>query len=119
MDLASEYHQIPMKEEDKCETAFYTRRGFMQYTVMPFGLTGAPTTFENLIAKVMRRLQWEKCVLYLDDAISYGSTFAQTFENLKEIFGRFRQANPKLKASKCKFFQESVEIWGILYQTKV
>ena len=64
MDLASGYHQIPMKKEDKCETTFYTRRGLMQCTVMPsFGLTGAPSTFENLIEKVMRGLQWETSVL--------------------------------------------------------
>ena len=79
---------------------------------MPFGLTGAPSTFENLIEKVMRGLQWETCVLYLDDVICFGSDFSKTYQNLQEIFGRFRQANLKLKVSKCKFFQESVEFLG-------
>ena len=77
MDLASGYHQIPMKKEDKCKTASYTRRGLMQYTIMAFGLTGAPSTFENLIEKVMKGLQWEMCVLYLDDVICCGSDFSK------------------------------------------
>ena len=98
-----------MKKKDKCKTAFYTRRGLMQYTVMPFGLTGAPSIFENLIEKVMRGLQWETCVLYLDDVICYGNDFSKTYQNLQEIFEKFHQANLKLKVYKCKFFQESVE----------
>ena len=58
--------------------------------------------------KVLRGLQWEKCVLYLDDVISFGSTF----QDLQLIFERFRGARLKLKVSKCKFFQESVEFLG-------
>ena len=105
MDLASGYYQIPMKKEDKCKTPFYTRRGLMQCTVMPFGLTGAPSTFENLIEKVMRGLQWETCVLYLDDVICFGSDFSKTYQNLQEIFERFRQANLKLKVPSVSSFK--------------
>ena len=61
----------------------------MQYTIMPFGLTGAPRTFENLIEKVIRGLQWETWVHYLDDVICFGSDFPKTYQNLQEIFGRF------------------------------
>ena len=39
--------------------------------------------------KILRGLQWEKCVLYLDDVISFGSTFEETFEGLQLIFERF------------------------------
>ena len=109
MDLASGYHQIPMSEKDKCKTAFYSRKGLMQFIVMPFGLTTAPSTFEALMEKVLRGLQWEKCVLYLDDVISFGPTFEETFEGLPLIFERFQGARLKLKVAKCKFFQESVE----------
>ena len=44
--------------------------------------------------------------------ISFGSTFEETFEGLQLIFERFRGARLKLKVSKCKFFQESVEFLG-------
>ena len=84
----------------------------MQYTVVPFSLTTAPATFESLIEKVLRGLQWEKCVLYLDDVICFGPTFEETFESVQPNFERFRWANLKLKVSKCKFFQESVDFLG-------
>ena len=39
LDLASGYHQIEIKEEDKPKTAFITEHGLFEYNVMPFGLT--------------------------------------------------------------------------------
>ena len=110
--------KIPMSEKDKCKTAFYSRKGLMQFTVMPFGLTTAPSTFEALMEKVLRGLQWGKCVLYLDDVISFGSTFEQTFEGLQLIFERFQGARLKLKVAKCKFFQKSVEFLGHIVSDK-
>ena len=115
MDLAAGYNQIPMRASDRCKTAFYSpRRGLMQYTVMPFGLTGAPGTFMQLMETVLRGLQWEICVIYLDDILSFGRSFSQSIENLEAIFLRFRKSGLTLKPNKCKFFQTSVEFLGHL-----
>ena len=45
IDLASGYHQIKLAD-DACEkTAFVTRYGLFEYTVLPLGLCNAPSTF--------------------------------------------------------------------------
>lgn len=45
LDLLSSFHQIPMHEDDIEKTAFRTRHEHFEFTVVPFGLTNAPSTF--------------------------------------------------------------------------
>ena len=45
LDLAKEYWQVHMHEEDQPKTVFSSPIGLLQFTVMPFGLSGAPATF--------------------------------------------------------------------------
>ena len=112
MDLAQGYYQVAMHPDDKCKTAFTSRRGLRQFTVMPFGLTNAPGTFMHLMQLVLSGLQWSKAVLYLDDIITFGKTFDETLLNLELVFERLRKPGLVLKPSKCRLFQESVKFLG-------
>ena len=112
LDLASGYHQVPMKESDKIKTAFSTRKGLKQFSVLPFGLCSAPSTFQKLMERVLNGLQWDKVLLYLDDVICFAKDFESMKTVLKLVLDRFRQSNLKLKPSKCKLFQISVEFLG-------
>ena len=61
IDLASGYHQIAMAPEDIEKTAFVTRYGLYEYTVLPLGLCNAPSTFQCLMNEVMKG--------YIDDFV--------------------------------------------------
>ena len=49
IDMASGYHQIPMKEGDEEKTSFITHKGTYCYRMMPFGLKNAGATYQRLM----------------------------------------------------------------------
>lgn len=112
MDLRSGYHQVAMDDRDKGKTTFVTRRGAYAFNVMPYGLCNAPATFQRLMDCTMRGLNFEICLIYLDDIIVFSADIPTHLQRLKQVFERLLQVNLKLKPSKCAFLRRSVEFLG-------
>ena len=112
LDLASGYWQVSLSKEARAKTAFATHSGLFQFRVMPFGLCNAPATFERLMDRVLQGLRWNRCLVYLDDIISFGGTFSAALSNLTLIFERLRSYGLQLKSSKCHLFRVSVPFLG-------
>ncbi|XP_061436491.1 LOW QUALITY PROTEIN: uncharacterized protein LOC133361583 [Lethenteron reissneri] len=112
LDLASGYWQVEMAEEDRPKTAFTTPMGLFEFRVLPFGLTNAPATFQRLMELVMRGLQWEQCLIYLDDVIVFSRFLSEHWSRLREVFKRLRAAHLKLKPRKCYIAQREVGYLG-------
>ena len=79
---------------------------------MPFGLCNAPATFERLMDRVLQGFRWSRCLVYLDDIISFGSTFDGALSNLTLIFERLWAYGLQLKSTKCHLFRSSVPFLG-------
>lgn len=79
---------------------------------MPFGLCGAPGTFQRAMECVLKGLQWNMVLIYLDDVIVASRNIQEHIMHLKEVLQRFRESNLKLKPSKCPFFREVYCFWG-------
>jgi hypothetical protein len=50
--------------------------------------------------------------VYLDDIIVFSRTFDEHINDLREVLNRLRNANLKLKTSKCHFFQKELKYLG-------
>ena len=61
---------------------------------------------------VLAGLQWEICLIYLDDIITFGRTFEEAVENLEKVFNRLLGAGLKLKPKKCDLFAKTVSFLG-------
>ena len=77
LDLCAGYHQIPVAEIDRPKTACSTTDGHFQFTSMPFGVCNGPSQFQRLMTLVLAGLQWNTCLIYLDDIIVFGKTFEE------------------------------------------
>ncbi len=61
---------------------------------------------------VLSGLNWKICLIYLDDVIVYGGIFYDALDRLKTIWQRIREANVKLKPSKCCLMRDQVHFLG-------
>ena len=104
--------QVKVDIADREKTSFTTCHGLSEFQVMPFGLCNAPGTFQRLMEFVLAGLQWQTCLVYLDDVIVYGRDFDEHLKRLREVFERLRQAGLKLKPSKCFLLRPQVPHLG-------
>lgn len=94
LDIKSAYWQIELEENSKEKTAFaIPGRGLYQFVTMPFGLCGAPATWQRFVDTVLGFDLEPHVFVYLDDIIVVTSSFEKHLEVLSEIFRRTRAAN--------------------------
>jgi RNase H-like domain found in reverse transcriptase/Reverse transcriptase (RNA-dependent DNA polymerase)/Integrase zinc binding domain/Retroviral aspartyl protease/DNA N-6-adenine-methyltransferase (Dam) len=114
LDLWSGYHQVRMHPDDIHKTAFKTRYGSFEFTVLPFGLTNAPATFMRLMNDTLRPYLDKFVVVYLDDVLIFSRTESEHIEHIDLVLTTLAQAQLKVKISKCSFAQPSTKFLGFI-----
>jgi RNase H-like domain found in reverse transcriptase/Reverse transcriptase (RNA-dependent DNA polymerase)/Integrase zinc binding domain/Chromo (CHRromatin Organisation MOdifier) domain/Integrase core domain len=117
LDLKDAYHRIRIREGDEWKTAFRTRYGHFEYTVMPFGLSNAPATFQAYINRALVSLMDTICVVYLDDILIYSNDLTSHWRHVKEVLERLRRFRLYANLKKCVFATDSVEFLGFVVST--
>ena len=102
LDLTKGYWQVPVAAEDRPKTAFVTPFGLFQFKVMPFGLQGAPATFQRLMDRVIAGLS-DFTATYLDDVIIFSEMWEKHLEHVRTTLQRLRKAGLTVKAKKSQF----------------
>ena len=118
LDLRMGYHQIKIRKEDVPKTAFVTRYGRYEYTVMSFGLTNAPATFSRLMNSVFMEYLDKFVVVYLDDILVYSKSEKEHEEHLRLILMKLREHRLYAKFSKCEFWISEVTYLGHVISAK-
>lgn len=85
LDLQFGSWKIAVDEKDREKTVFITRYRLYEYTCMPFGLCNTPSTFQRAMERVLRELQWETLLIYLDDIIILGRGVDESLELLADV----------------------------------
>jgi hypothetical protein len=112
IDLRSRYHQLRIKEDDIPKTAFKTRFGHYEFTVLPFGLTNAPGVFMSLMNGVFREYLDKFVQVFIDDILIYSRTTEEHDEHLRLVLQCLREHKLYGKLSKCSFYQSRIHYLG-------
>ena len=88
VDLKNGYHLIRIKEGDEWKTAFRCRYGLFEYTVMPFGLSNSPATFQGMINHIFRDTLDQGMSAYMDDIIIWSQMLEGLHDATREVLRR-------------------------------
>ena len=91
IDLRSGYHQMKIRESDIPKTAFVTRYGQFEFTVVSFGLTNAPAYFMNMMNKVFMDDLDKFVVVFIHDILVYSPTTEEHEHHLRTVLEKLAQ----------------------------
>jgi len=103
---------MKIRPSDILKTAFVTRYGQYEFTVVSFGLTNAPAYFMNMMNKVFMEELDKFVVVFIDDILIYSRTAEEHAGHLRIVLEKLRQNQPYAKFSKCEFWLEKVAFLG-------
>ncbi|KAK3124892.1 hypothetical protein QOZ80_7BG0595680 [Eleusine coracana subsp. coracana] len=112
IDLRSGYHQLRIRPSDIIKTAFQTRYGLYEYTVMSFGLTNAPAYFMYLMNKVFMEYLDKFAVVFIDDILVVSKNEEEHEGHLRLLLEKLREHQLYAKLSKCEFWLKEVAFLG-------
>jgi len=112
IDLRSGYHQLRIRLSDIPKTAFTTRYGLYEFTVMSFGLTNAPAYFMYLMNKVFMEYLDKFVVVFIDDILVFSKNEEEHEEHLRLVLQKLRENQLYAKLSKCDFWLREVSFLG-------
>ena len=117
MDLRWDYNNVRIKEGDEWKAAFTTLEGFFKPTVIFFGLTNSPATFQAMMNKLLRDLiNTGKVAAFIDDVI-IGMEMEEGHDELvAEVIKRLKENDLYVKQEKCKWKVREVRFLGVIIE---
>ena len=108
IELRLGYHQVHIKEADVQKTTFSMRYGNYELTMVPFGLTNAPTTLMFLMNNIFSQLLDKFVLVFLNDIIIYSKSEVKNEKHLRLILQILRDHQLYAKLNICSFYQSRV-----------
>lgn len=115
LDLSQAYYQIPLEKGSREITVFRVPgKGLYHFTRVPYGLTGAPATFQRLLDRLIGPEMEPHAFVYLDDIVIVTGTFEKHLQWLERVLGRIAAAGLTINTGKCEFCRAEVSYLGFI-----
>jgi len=106
---------VRIKEGDEWKAVFMTPEGSFEPTVIFFGLTNSPATFQAMMNELLRDLtNTEKVAVFIDDVIVGTETEEGHDELVAEVIRRLEENDLYVKPEKCKWKVKEVGFLGVV-----
>jgi len=106
---------VRIKERDKWKGVFTTHIGFFKPTVMFFGMTNLPATFQAMMNEILRDLINEgKVAAFVDDVLVGTETEEGHDEIVEEILRRLEENDLYIKLEKCVWKVRKIEFLEVV-----
>ena len=114
MDGFRGYNQIKIAPKDAEKTIFKTPIGNFYYTVMPFGLKNAGTTYQWTMTTIFHDMMHQELKDYVDDIVVKSKKREEHIQVLKKVFERCRTFKLRMNPLKCTFGVSMGKFLGFL-----
>jgi transposase InsO family protein len=115
LDVVAAFHKIRMAPGHEEKTAFRTRYGLYEWLVCPFGLSGAPATFQRYINQTLRVFLDDFATAYMDDVLVYSSGSRKDhMQKVRRVLRALTEAGLTLDPKKCRFAVQEVRYVGFM-----
>ena len=115
MDLRWGYNNVRIKEGDEWKAVFTMPEGLFKPTVMFFGLTNSPATFQAMMNELLRDLiNTGKVAAFIDNVIVGTETEEGHDELVAEVIKRLEKNNLYVKLEKCRWKVKKVEFLEVV-----
>jgi hypothetical protein len=109
MDLHLGYHQIRMRCEDIPKTTFRTHEGHHEFLVMLFGITNAPSTFQNLMNSIFNPFLIKFVLVFFGDILIYNKSSEEHVKHVDRELQLLEEQKIYANPSKFSFGVQEVE----------
>lgn len=115
LDVVAAFHKIRTAQGHEEKTAFRTRFGLYEWLVCPFGLGGAPASFQRYMNSVLNKYLDDFVTAYLDDVLIYSSgSLADHEAKVRLVLQSLADAGLHLDPAKCEFSVKEVKYLGFI-----
>ena len=116
VDIKWGYNNICIKEGNEHKAAFITNQGLFKPTVMFFGLTNSPATFQSMMNAIFAKEIAEGwLIVYMDNILVATKDDLQFHEKcIHWMLKKLKKHGLYLKPEKCVFEQQRIEFLGVI-----
>jgi hypothetical protein len=93
-------------------TAFRTRYGLYEFNIMLFGLTNAPSTFQDMMNHVFSDMIDLGLLVYMDDILVYAKTVKEHDDLVRKVMQRLTDNKLVVEPAQCVWRMTEVEFLG-------